>query len=632
MSAGAVFKLIANDGKADRMIVATKLLNQRIKEVMCARKRAGKADITPTLVDLERTHILFVNAHFKPFAAIGFEYNKVRPQSGQPQFGSGITFSIPQFGDFFHDMVCRVRINQVAANQASLKALVESVTANATIVDIFGRPLGTVAGGTFIPLPGTPATYANFVRYCEYPGNALFELVKFEVNGNPLDQYDEIVPVMLEKFTITPNKRVGHDKLVGQQVELEGYGPVQAAPIIDFDTGRTPGNVISKNVAGQSNQSVALFAGTASTDPVSGVTNGISPSGVIGSAIVNLNPDGGVNADNPLQNQFDVGRAGFTMFNGPQVPKPVQPILEIWNKLRFWFCDDVRLSIASVSIPFGQRYIHVELANASKLLFEYPSIYIATAFGSRTPAFQQNGISSATIASMELYINNIFVNPEIHDIYIKRIGFSLIRVYRQQKQTVNSTGSDEKLLSQLKWPIEYMWVGLRPAFNIAAPVALSPVTSFASISGNMSMWHDWHRMTRQVTAQFQSALNTGGLSSPTEYWLPVPTVNSLSLTSHGIVIYDNFADTFYNAYAPFHYGGAALVTPTDPGALFVNMSLYPRGYQPAGHLNISRARETYLGWNSSYISPTSAAELLVVAIAINFLLITDGSAVLRYST
>src|SRR5271166_4390472 len=110
MSAGAVFKLIANDGKADRMIMATKLLNQRIKDVMCARKRAGKADITPTLVDLERTHILYVNAHFKPFAAIGYEYNKVRPQSGNPILGGGVTFSIPQFGDFFHDMVCRTRL------------------------------------------------------------------------------------------------------------------------------------------------------------------------------------------------------------------------------------------------------------------------------------------------------------------------------------------------------------------------------------------------------------------------------------------------------------------------------------------------------------------------------------------
>jgi hypothetical protein len=66
MSAGGVFKLIANDGKADRMIMATELLNQRIKDIMCMRAKQGFADPTPTLVDIERTHILFINAHFKP--------------------------------------------------------------------------------------------------------------------------------------------------------------------------------------------------------------------------------------------------------------------------------------------------------------------------------------------------------------------------------------------------------------------------------------------------------------------------------------------------------------------------------------------------------------------------------------
>ena len=112
MSAGAVFKLVANDGKADRMIMATALLNQRIRDVMCARASAGKEDPTPTLVDLERTHILYVNAHFKPYAAVGFEYNKVRPSSGNPTLGSTVTFSIPQFGDFFNDMVLRTRLSQ----------------------------------------------------------------------------------------------------------------------------------------------------------------------------------------------------------------------------------------------------------------------------------------------------------------------------------------------------------------------------------------------------------------------------------------------------------------------------------------------------------------------------------------
>lgn len=58
MSTGATFRLIANDGKADRMIMATELLNQRIKSIMCLRAREGQRDPTPTLVDIERTHIL----------------------------------------------------------------------------------------------------------------------------------------------------------------------------------------------------------------------------------------------------------------------------------------------------------------------------------------------------------------------------------------------------------------------------------------------------------------------------------------------------------------------------------------------------------------------------------------------
>ena len=57
----------------------------------------------------------------------------------------------------------------------------------------------------------------------------------------------------------------------------------------------------------------------------------------------------------------------------PQTPKPIQPPLEIWNKLRFWFNDDVRLSIASVSIPFGQRFISIDLAPQSNLIYEFPA-------------------------------------------------------------------------------------------------------------------------------------------------------------------------------------------------------------------------------------------------------------------
>jgi hypothetical protein len=637
MSAGGVFKLIANDGKADRMIMATKLLNQRIKDVMCARSRGGKDDITPTLVDLERTHILYVNAHFKPFAAIGYEYNKVRPNTGNATLGAGVTFSIPQFGDFFHDMVCRTRIGHFMANEGDLPTLGTTsfpfnssvavgpitIATSYNIVDARGQVI--VAGGT---VAGAPYKYRNFVHYCEYPGNRLYSNVKFDVNGNPLDEYNELVPVMLEKFCIAPNKRTGHDRLVGQEVPLTGYGGLLCADVSDADAANTPLG-ITRDAAEQSNQSVALFAqAPAPFNPPPGPAPGLTPLSQIVVAPLNSGA-----------NQVDVSRKLLQIVNGPQTPKPVQPALEIWNKLRFWFNDDVRLSVASVSIPFGQRYITIDLNRASALVFEYPSVYLekivdngTSRVKSYTPIFKKNGIADPVIERMELYINNIFVNPEVHDIYIKRIGFSLIRVYRQQTTRITQDAHGETLLSQLKWPIEYMFVGLRPSWNIK--------------DNNRNQWRDWHRMTRQVDATSDELTHMEVASSqaaaavtydcknviPDQYYLPVPTVNSMSLTSHGIVIFDGFSDTFFNQYMPFHYGGPALVTPDDPGAIFINLSLFPRSYQPAGHLNISRARETYLKWTTSYVSGNATADLLVVAVAINFLLITDGSAVLRYST
>jgi hypothetical protein len=663
MSSAGSFTLIANDGKADRMIMATQLLLQRIQDTQCARKRAGKSDITPTLTDIERTHILYVNAHFKPFAAIGYEYNKVRPQSGTVTLGSGVTFSIPQFGDFFNDMVCRIRLSafQGVAGSTPLQTNAagtlfpysadtptdgtpgDSIFYN--IVDAFGNVLvaGTTGSGT------ATATYRNLVRYCEFPGNRIMVKTKFDVNGNPLDEYDTMIPVMMEKFCVAPNKRVGHDRLCGQQVPLTGYaGPVMAA-VTDADSANTPAGITRSNAA-QSNQTVALFPAAAITGTGVSTQATVLASATAG-AFTALN-GAGVGASH-----YDVSQQQLSIVNGPQTPKPVQPPLELWVKQQFWFNNDVRLSIASVCIPFGQRFITMDLAAQSLLAYEFPSIYLEKINNSGTtepvgapliqrqktytPIHQKFGMTDITIEKMELYINNIFVNSEIHDIYIKRIGFSLIRVFRQHTAACNQEGADEKLLSNLKWPIEYMFVGLRPNWNVK-----DATVSAGAVTGNLNVWRDWHRLTRMVDASYDTpslsenayAADTnvavtgvsgttgtgtynlvnsnqiaqGGSSIgkviPNKYWLPVPTVDSLSLTSHGVTIYDNFNDTFFNQYAPLAYGGAALNTPEDPGALFVNMCLIPRAYQPSSHLNISRARETYI------------------------LLISDGSAILRYST
>jgi hypothetical protein len=408
MSAGGSFKLIANDGKADRMIMATELLNSRIKDITCMRSKQGYADPTPTLVDIERTHLLFVNAHFKPFAAIGYEYNKVRTNAGNPTFGGTVQFSIPQFGDFINDMVINMTLaatNASAGVVPALPAYIGAANQSATSSYSVSGTNNTTTGiytqykYEYVNLQGVVQTVGaaatNFVRYAEFPGARLMKRTKFEVNGNPLDEYTAEAYLYHQKFKVAPGKMTGWKRLVGQEVPVEAYS-----------------DVIS--IIGTSNYAA------------------------IAVDLVDVNGDDATGAPTAAT---QTARRCSQVVNGPQTPKASQPALDMWIPLLFWFCRDSRLSIASVSIPFGQRFIIVDIEDQNKVLFVAPgnlflkltveSQYssagtnkgLVTAFAvenvkkyiTLTPTLATGSAIDATqaISNMELYINNIFVNPEI---------------------------------------------------------------------------------------------------------------------------------------------------------------------------------------------------------------------------
>jgi len=189
------FQLITNDGKQDRMLMATQMLRNRLDSVR-AKRRANPAirDETPTLLDIERTHVLFTNAHFKPFVAIGYEYNKVNTGAGSVSLGSEVQFSIPQFGDFFNDMVLYMKLSAPVI----------------TTVDVVPADLPTV-------------------RWADYPGERILKEVAFEVNGNPLDTYDTDSIAMHRKLMVPVNKQKGWDRCVGQQESKEAWFTPDAA-------------------------------------------------------------------------------------------------------------------------------------------------------------------------------------------------------------------------------------------------------------------------------------------------------------------------------------------------------------------------------------------------------------------
>lgn len=343
-----------------------------------------------------------------------------------------------------------------------------------------------------------------------------------------------------------------------------------------------------------------------------------------------------------------------------------------------------------------QRFINIQLATQGELVDVFPR-------GAGYWAAPQGSLSTSTnlIRKIELYINNIFVNPEVHEIFIKRIGFSLIRVHRQQIYSA-SNASDEILLQQLKWPVETLFVGMKMEdYNssneatrrsyldrwhrfckvdhtsyaqtgfmsyrrevlgtgvetlnletVGPAPALGTVTASAPIFGaGVDRYIDVgdfivingtpYQVKEYVsTTVINVSQDVAGAVLPAVMGVPLPpanlvaatdyykltqepisarvetctkTIDSLSITAHGIPIYQDFPSMVFNSYFPYHYGGSAIKTPNDIGALMVNFALYPGTYQPSGHINVSRAREFYIKYNSSVISSVDKGQLVVLA-------------------
>lgn len=519
MSSAGIFALINNDGRQDQLLMATESLSRRIAAIKEARKNMPNP--LPTLRDIEKTHVIFMNASYKPFAAMNYEYNKV---VANPQFGSKVQFALPHFGDFFSDMVVHVKIA-------------------APTVSFTGTPVNAQAD-------------CALYRWCDFPGERLFQHVSFDVGGNPLDEYYPETYVMHRQFCLGENKKLGWYKNMGQEL------PVDAVYKYHDDTQQPS-----------------------------------APKGA---------------------------RAAFKYLDGHQTYKRQHQDLELLIPLLFWFNTDPRLAIPAVAIPIGQRYVSIQLASQQQMLRAIINPGALSTSNLSAPV-----LSTPTFTNFDLYTNNIFIQPDIHEIFIKRVGFSLIRVHKRHTTNVNKA-KDNIHLQMITWPVETFYFGIRPTANITTNTNVTAVNSQASvIDPNMSDWHKFARVTNTSVSQAD-----GVTGASTGYILSKQAshVQQVTVTAHGIALFNNLPSKFFNSYVPYTYGGWNINTPSDDGLYMVNFALYPGTYQPSGHINLSRAREFYLEYTSDFIQSDRTGDLIINAVCINFLVITEGSASLRYAT
>lgn len=294
----------------------------------------------------------------------------------------------------------------------------------------------------------------------------------------------------------------------------------------------------------------------------------------------------------------------YSYKEGLQTPKFFHPTQDLWVPLQFWMCKDASGALLNDLVPNTQRTVVAELAPIDEIIQA-----LDPATGAVIPLpFDRLAVQ------IDLYVNNLFMLPEIHEIFASRLDLSFIRVHRRQRKILNMA-SASILMDQLKYPAEYLYVGFRDVANRA----------------DFDRWHLFGRARVRTNATallapamvWNTALGVGQLVYRTakEVGTLDQIVQAFKFTAHGIDLFPNISESFFNSYLPQRYfGGTAVIAPQDTSAYMATFCLYPGQFNPSGYYNLSAGRELYLTYQGKDIDAARPAELVVSMSALNFIL------------
>lgn len=195
---GAIFSLMTQDSKADKLINATEFLNQRMARIVRKKRELQKQGLypeneptLPTLSEISESHVVPLMITYKPHIALAFEYQRIVPEGASPKFGSRVSFELPTSGTFISDIAAHV------------------------VCDSMGNETD---------VPGSPTfnwRTAPRYRWCNLPGLRMFEEVNFKIKNNPISSYKREDALLRYKYNVPTDKLPGYMKNIGQETSQE---------------------------------------------------------------------------------------------------------------------------------------------------------------------------------------------------------------------------------------------------------------------------------------------------------------------------------------------------------------------------------------------------------------------------
>lgn len=297
------------------------------------------------------------------------------------------------------------------------------------------------------------------------------------------------------------------------------------------------------------------------------------------------------------QSTDDNWREAKQVVSGHQTLKRQHGPLRMFIPIIFDMSRKLHTSLFSAKIPYGQRFLKLNLTALSDL------IYVQNNGG--------GGALNMPKISGQLWVNHVFIDTRIKSLLLPGRYVTLMRVFKEQRVLLDQ-GDNLIRLDQLRYPCEHIYFGLRPTANTA----------------HDTWWRFHNTLADTITVPVRVP---SGIIPPNQLaFLTTPImssrmpVNELQFLSKNAEITRVASNNFYSVLMPY----VKSIGPRDDGLMLHSFARDTVTDEPTSYFNISTSREFFIK-----INVNTAGELYILTYNWNWMIIDNaGSVTLRYKS
>lgn len=294
--------------------------------------------------------------------------------------------------------------------------------------------------------------------------------------------------------------------------------------------------------------------------------------------------------------------------SGNQTLKSSHSDVDLYIPLLFWFNVNKNEMFLN-NFPFGSVVIRVEIEESTNIM---------TCLDVENDLYHE-GYITPTINEFEIYANHIYINNDVRDIFIARLGFTLIRTHIQVNRILNQDNDSISLSADLKYPIEDLIVYARPGINETGIDSLNL----------------WHKNSVQIIRNIPVPViyNSSGAEqlgiNNISYYDEKPLFDHINISIDNTSNHGSNTPAFYQSYVPLVSGKH--IYSNNNNVYYMPYNLYPRKYQPSGYVNMTKSRRIYFEYSSSLVGAFMPVNLYVHAHAVNFIVYDGKKCMLNFN-